>query len=1062
MAQVETSIGPGFRGSTPFDLLVAGGILTLFGVFAITIVVALYVLIERHERAEALDALVSTAKISTQNISSFRAFYSGEILSNIDKTKVPVTHEFRDVEGALPLPATMSIELGAYLEQQDAHMGYRMYSSQPFPWRETRVLDAFEGEALSAIEADPGRPIYEIEDMDGVDVFRYVSAVRMEESCIACHNSHPESPATNWSIGDVRGVQEILIPLTQNDTPLHFGATFRDIIVFVVLSFTLAGVFILVLARRNRAAFGELKTLASIERQRAVTLEEAQGRIQESLGRLNAVMDNVADAIVTIDEAGLIESANPATEQIFGYSKDALIGKNIALLMPEDVQGQHVSFIANYLETGSSGIIGVGRELEGRRIDGSHFPLELSIGEVPLGDRILFTGVMRDITHRKKVEQELRESERKSRTLSLVADRTDNAVIITDANGSIEWINEGFERISGYSLAEVTGRKPGDFLQGPMTDPSVVSDIRKRLQSGESFHAELINYTKEGKSYWVQIDAQPIVGPDGKIEHYIAIERDVTVAKQREEELEDARHKAEEGNEAKSRFLAMMSHEIRTPLNGVLGALGLLEEGELPERDLELVRVGKKAGENLMVIINDVLDVSKMDTDLFALEDSVLEPRLLVEDVNDILRVKAEEKGIALETVIDPALPEFLMGDDARIRQILINLVGNAIKFTNEGYVRISVRVSRQDALGLQLRVDVEDTGSGISDANRRHLFDEFWRSADTKTRVIEGTGLGLAICQKLVQLMGGAIQVESQLDLGSTFSFTIPMVLPTDEEIQVYHGSAVDLLPARVDDVRFENRILVAEDSSANQMIIRMMLERLGAHVDLVGDGREAVEAVQSLPYDLVLMDINMPTMDGVAATRAIRNLPDVSPDLPIISMTAYAMQGDREALLNEGLSDYIAKPIKRSELTAVLSRWLLKEDLISATPFVEQVEPEPKGQDDIPLFDPSALDDLLGWAGPDGGRHVVNVFAQEFEERFEAMGSMIAEGDVDSANREAHTIKGAAAGVGAIRLSSRFKLLEHEKRIHVFQDEMKEIKTLFLKSMTACRRHLDTVLPV
>ncbi|MCR9257691.1 MAG: PAS domain S-box protein [Alphaproteobacteria bacterium] len=1041
---------------SPLDALFPGGVLALFSIFSVTVVGALYVLIERHEAAELEQSMLRTAEITVQNISNFRAYYSSEILSNLEGTDVPVTHQFRDQPGALPLPATMSIELGDYLDSQGAEVRYRMFSDKPFPWRADRSLDRFEMDALATIAENPGQPVYAFQDVDGATTFRFVSAVRMEQSCVDCHNAHPDSPFRLWNVGDVRGVQEIFLPQTGSGIGGAVDTTFRDIILFVVAAFGSAALFILVLVRRNRTAFANLEELAAAQVERARLLERTQDRMEEGLGRLNAVLDNVADAIVTIDEAGRIESANPATEEIFGYPRSALIGENVSMLMPEAIGALHSRYIDNFRRTGRSKIIGVGRELEGRRADGSLFPLELSIGEVRLGGRVLFTGVMRDITERKKAEEDLRESERKSRTLSLVADRTDNAVIITDAAGLVEWVNEGFERISGYGFAEVKGLKPGEVLQGPDTDLSEIARIRRKIAAGEGFNAELVNYAKNGEAYWVQIDAQPIYGPDGTLEHYIAIERDVTETKRRESELDDARQRAEEGSATKSRFLAMMSHEIRTPLNGVLGALGLLEDGKLSREDLNLVRIGKKAGENLMAIINDVLDVSKMDADALALENSVMEPRQLAEDVIDVMRYRANEKGLSLSARFAPDLPECLIADPARLRQILINLVGNAIKFTTDGSVAVRVHIVERKEKRAVVRFDVEDTGAGIPADNLAHLFDEFWRAPDTKTKVIEGTGLGLTICRRLAELMDGEIEVSSEVGRGSVFSVTVPMGLPTPEEVAAYRDGTVEAVEPKEDEESFDNRILVAEDSSANQMIIRTMLERLGAHVDLVGDGREALEAVRSRPYDLVLMDINMPTMDGVEATQAIRALPGAS-SLPIVAMTAYTMKGDKENFLDEGLDDYIAKPIRRTELTAVLRRWL------GACPPVDPARESVPEETSVgavaatPLIDTSVLDELLEGIDREARFAVLDTFTKEFRTRRAALEAAFAQGDLDEVHRQAHALKGACSGLGAVRLSALLDPLQRDTDLSTIGARLRAVSSICEESESALRRYME-----
>lgn len=1168
------------RARSPMAGFVTGGVISLFVVFAVTVVVALYWLIERHEDAEAREAVIRTAAITADNIQQFRAFYSSEIVGSLEGSDVAVTHKFREVPGAVPLPATLSIELGRYLEQQGSEVGYRLLSDRPFPKRAGRTLDSFETEALAAIGNDPNRVITTFEETERGTLLHYVTAVTMTESCVACHNTHPDSPFRQWKVGDVRGIQEVTLPVYSTYAPGGEGErSFRDIIVFIVVAFGLATGFVVFLLRRNRLAFARVEGMALEQFRRGEELELSRARLEEGLGPLNAVMENVADAIVTIDADGIIESANSATERIFGYSRGDLIGRNVAMLMPEDLGKKHDGFIGHYLETGQSRIIGVGRELQGKRSDGSIFPLELSIGELQIGGRRLFTGILRDITQRKRAEEALRESERRSRTLSMVAAQTDNAVIITNDDGRIEWVNEGFVRITGYALDEVVGRRPGAVLQGDGTDPAVVDDIRRRLARGEGFNAELLNYHKDGTPYWVEISCQAIQEPSGE-KKFIAIESDVTLrrqaldrAKQAEQTLltaidsiEDAfvlydaddrlvlanakykelyplsadllepgmrfediirigaergqyadaigridawvaermaahrsgnqqieqrlndgrwlriserktpdggtvgfrvditalkkaQEAAEVANDAKSRFLAMMSHEIRTPLNGVLGALGLLEDDKLAPEQHRFVDIAQKAADNLLGIVNDVLDVSKMEANRLDLEPSIMHLRQVIDDVVDFLTPRASEKGLGLIAELDPGLPDYVIADPARLRQILVNLMTNGIKFTAQGGVSVRVDKIAQQKAGITARFEVVDTGAGISEEDQAHLFEEFWASGSTQMAGMEGTGLGLAICHRLVEMMGGRIGVNSTPSYGSTFWFEIPCAVPTEAEIEERLSGERREGEDAADAALSGNRLLVAEDNSANQLIIRAMLERMGAQVDIVADGREAVEAVRERPYDLVLMDINMPELDGIGATREIRALDGDAARVPIIAMTAHVMRGDREEILAQGLDDYLAKPVNRTALRAVLSRWPSPRDRqvspaggeraspdlhaevvsVDAAPGAESSTVDAPKQD--PAIDPAAIDELRSASGDALVVEVVGLFEGECDKRLALMRDAVADGDAKTIRDNAHAMKSTAASLGATVLSRLCAEAEREQNPVRFEGLIRSI---------------------
>lgn len=495
--------------------------------------------------------------------------------------------------------------------------------------------------------------------------------------------------------------------------------------------------------------------------------------------------------------------------------------------------------------------------------------------------------------------------------------------------------------------------------------------------------------------------------------------------------LREAQGTAEEGSRAKSRFLAMMSHEIRTPLNGVLGAIGLLDDGSLDADRQQLVRTARTSAATLMSLVNDVLDVSKLEAGRLELELAPMDPRKVVDDIITLLEPQASQEGLSLAARFSETLPTRIAGDAGRLRQVLINLVGNAIKFTRRGGIHIAVDILSEPKVADEtsdrmMRFQVTDTGVGISKDDQARLFDEFWASPSASNRATTGTGLGLAICRRIVTMMGGRIDVESELGKGSCFWFEIPL-LPVDEETVSRRDREISgPVPAEVEVSLTDRRLLVAEDNSANQLIIKTLLERRGAQVDVVADGAEAVQAVEARPYDLVLMDINMPEMDGIEATREIRAQGRV--DLPIIAMTAHVMPDDRETLLAMGLDDYVAKPIQIHEISAVLSRWLATGDTARGE------EREKNGMSDRSQFDEeevirlSVLEELVRESGLDIVVQVIDLFDQECERRLAAMSNAAFSGGQAVISSNAHALKSSAASLGAIRFSKLCASLERE----------------------------------
>ena len=1020
----------------PIDSIVPGGVIALFVLFAVIVSIGLVVLIDRYEDAQYRDSLLHTAEESSHSITNFRRFYSREIVSRLRGSGVLITHEYQLHEHAIPLPATMSIEFGKFLEETSSGSAFRLYSGKPFPWRADRSLDGFEQAALKYLQANPGDTFDNIEHLDGKEYLRYATPVVMQESCVNCHNSHPDSPFRGWKVGDIRGIQEILLSTDRGGLASTASSAFQNIVVFIITAFGIALASIFILAKRNRAAFAEMEELAYLEIAERREVSASMERIKEGLARHKAVLDNASDGIITIDEQGHIETVNPAAEKIFGHTFEELQGHNVAVLMPLQHAVRHDQYIRHYLNSGDSKIIGIGRELTGRRKHGEEFPMELSISEVNLGERRLFTGIVRDITERKNAEVALRESEAQARKLSMVASRTDNAVVFTDAGGRIEWVNDGFTRISGYRLDEVVGKTPGSLLQGPESDPAIVESMSAAIHRRRGFKEEIINYRRDGTPYWILIEAQPILDENGDIVQFMAIERDITEQKHRQLELEQARIKAEEASQAKSRFLAMMSHEIRTPLNGVIGTLGLLRDTTMSEEQKKYVETGRYSAENLLTTINDILSFSKLEAGKDDLESTVFDLDGLVDSVREVLSTRSREKSIALHADTDSNIPHYLKGDAGKIRQVLLNLAGNAVKFTERGEVHIHVTLLSREDNGLRLRFMVSDTGVGISANHQQSLFDEFWTLSPTYHTT--GTGLGLAICRNLVDIMSGSIDMESTAGKGSRFWFDIPLSIPTVDELENSNASNNGKQQDNANAVRLTGRILLAEDNPANQMIGAGMLTRHGLQVDTVGNGLEAVEAVRTRPYDLVLMDIGMPEMDGIEATREIRRLGGKTAGIPIIAMTAHVMKGDREKILSQGLDDYICKPVNTGELSTCLQRWLLDESRGTPT-HSATMEDSGSNSDNRDVLDSSVLEQMIEDTGRELAPALIEAFSRELDSRLDNILQAAQTRDIQCLANESHALKSCAASYGAMRLSRLAARLESAGREAATDDAMR-----------------------
>jgi PAS domain S-box-containing protein len=521
-----------------------------------------------------------------------------------------------------------------------------------------------------------------------------------------------------------------------------------------------------------------------------------------------------------------------------------------------------------------------------------------------------------------------KEAHLEARHREIIENATD-FIFTTDLNGAFTSFNPAGERLTGYSRKEAESLNLKDLIRPEGEHRAIVQILAARKQASVTFQGTV--RTKGGAVVWAETSAR-LIYESGKPVGVLGIARDITERKQMEEELRRARDAAEAATRAKSVFLANMSHEIRTPMNGVIGMTHLLLDTPLTAPQHEYATTIRQSAEALLTVLNDILDFSKIEAGKLALDTSDFDLHKTVTDALQLMAARAVAKSLTLNARIDREVPRSVYGDSGRLRQVLLNLVGNALKFTEQGGVEVSVSTVSQSLRQAVVRVEVSDTGIGMSDEAQARLFEPFMQADAATNRRFGGTGLGLAISRELVQMMGGQIGVESKLGRGTKFWFTVQLdkrersESPTDNrgygKTEERKGP-VTYEPLRVGDRPM--RVLVAEDNAVNQRLARLQLQKLGCEAEIVPNGMEVLAAVETRVFDAVLMDCQMPEMDGFQATRQLRADPRFV-DLPIIAMTANAMQGDREKCLDAGMNDYLSKPTHIGELREALAKAVSK----------------------------------------------------------------------------------------------------------------------------------------
>jgi len=661
------------------------------------------------------------------------------------------------------------------------------------------------------------------------------------------------------------------------------------------------------------------------------TTEDA---LKENLDLLRGITEGSGDAIFARDLAGRCFLANSHAAKLFGLTQVEMIGKTASDFFAGDELELIMEYERRLLITGQEQTYEMKLTLDDQE---RYFLITTGIYRNSTGGMVGIFTVARDITDRKTRENVLQEqTERLERANRLLLDSAGEGIIGLDLQGRTTFINPAAAAMIEWEPAEVIGKLQHDIMHHTHVDGtrfhSEDCPIYAAFRKGETQHVKKdVFWKKSGDCFFVEYTSTPVV-EGGKCVGAVLIFHDITESLRLEEERTraSAREQAAlETSRLKTQFLANISHELRTPINGIVGMTGLLLDSSLDAEQREFANTIRASADTLLSLINDVLDLSKIEAGRLDLESIDFDLEQMVSNLEKTLLYSARAKGLELKRQTAPEIASMLYrGDPTRLAQILTNLVSNAIKFTAKGRVEITVRHESVTDHRANLYFEVKDTGIGIPADKLERMFVPFTQADASTTRRFGGTGLGLSICKQLVGLMGGEIGVTSEDGKGSMFWFSVPLEYvrvgarqaPRAEKTQELPPSTGPSLPK-------STRILLAEDNAVNQKIVIKMLEKYGVRVDAVASGKEALDALRLAPYDLVLMDVQMPEMDGYEATRMIRQGKAGPQDkLPIIALTANAMTGDRERCLDAGMSDYVTKPVHLHDLLSVIERALAR----------------------------------------------------------------------------------------------------------------------------------------
>ncbi|MEA2029539.1 MAG: ATP-binding protein, partial [Campylobacterota bacterium] len=773
---------------------------------------------------------------------------------------------------------------------------------------------------------------------------------------------------------------------------------------------------------------------------------QKQTNLQKYLQNLT---NNTFDAITTMDHNGNVLTWNKSCEKIFGYSYDEIKGKNLhQTIMPKELMEQHLRGFVEFRKSGKGHLIGKVLEVEGVNKMGQKVPIEISVNAISYKDKWHALGIIRDLRDKKRLENRVLEIEKQKREIDSILNGSTTILMLNDYQEMTRANQAFFDFFDQYSNYDAFKRKHQcicEFFYPIIEEGYITQEYIDGLYWVEYLYKHAhqnfkVAIPKHNRIYHFFIHVSSIVLNEK--DFYLIELIDITLEKELEQELIDARDMAQKANESKSIFLANMSHEIRTPLYGIIGLTNIILKSDLKPQQSNYLNKVKNSSEALLNIINDVLDYSKIEARKLSIEKNSFNFNELLQSIKDLFEYQIEQKGLELILDIDSSIPNRLLGDKLRIIQVLNNLLGNSIKFTDKGSIKVSVHPLAKDQKNIKLHFCIQDSGIGIDKEDQTKLFAPFSQIDSSNTKKYRGTGLGLVITKEIVELMGGEMTLDSQKGVGSRFCFTLVLeyVDPIDKH--------TTLLSKEHKEVKFKGDILLAEDDEINQIVAKEYLKSYGLNISIAHNGKEAVELVQQKEFNLIFMDLQMPIMDGFSASKQMRQM---GIDSPIIALSAAVMKSDRELTKQAKMDGHISKPIDLKELEEILYRYL-KYDIIEDT--------QPKKQPSKPNITLQGIDiDTLSNALSLESSKIYSMLLN-FAHRYRDFSDKIAKLESNSQEFEAaiHKLKGVAGNLMATKLYQLALKIENT----TIEQKKSHIHALIKELESVIDSILDTIPPL